>query len=128
VAKREWLEDSVRPRARRNAEIARKKDSPNEPSLVNLNLGFGEHFLRFGNDVDSTPFAVKHDMTLDQSIQSVVVALAHVKARMKAVTNLSDEDISSHNSFAAKLLYATPLGVGISTVPARSLSLLMGHC
>jgi hypothetical protein len=46
--------------------------------------------LRFGNYVDPTTLAVKHDMTLDQSKQSEIVALAHVEAWVPAVAYLSD--------------------------------------
>jgi len=89
VGKRDVLDDALRPDRLDVGNSHEKKDSPNEPSLVNgiLDLAIA---LCAGNDVDPTTFPVKHDVTLDQSIQSVVVALANVKARMKAVANLSD--------------------------------------
>lgn len=79
------------------------------------------------NDIDSAAFTIKHDVSVNQCVKRVIVALTNTRSCMEFGADLTDDDVSCSDDFAAKLLDATALGVGVSTVAARSLSLLMCH-
>ena len=81
----------------------------------------------FGNDVDPSAFAVEHDVSIDQSEQSVIFALSDAFAWVPFVANLANKNVAGDDFFATELFYATTLCVGIATVPTGTLSLFVGH-
>jgi hypothetical protein len=105
---------------------SQKKDATQRrhPQLFAL---FGCRSIRNRHDVDTAAFAIKHHVTINQSEQGVVLALADVGAGVVLVTNLSDQDISCVDGFSAKLFDTASLGVGIATVATGALTFLMGH-
>ena len=80
-----------------------------------------------GDDIDSSAFTVKHNVTIDQREQRIVFALADAFARMPLVTDLASKDVTGDNALATEFFDSTTLGVRIATVAAGTLSLLMGH-
>jgi hypothetical protein len=66
---------------------------------------------RFGDDVDTTTFAVEHDIAINESKQSVIFALADAFARMPLVANLTNQDVASGNGLTAELFDSATLCV-----------------
>ena len=79
------------------------------------------------DNLNSTAAAVEMHVPVDQRVQRKIAPLADPFARMKAVADLADEDVSGSNFFAAESLHAEALRVGVTTVTARALSFFMCH-
>ena len=73
--------------------------------LFLLTLIFNWHY------VNATAFAVEHHVTFNQSVQSVVFALADVFAWMKFVSNLSNQDVTGDDMLSTETFDTTSLGV-----------------
>lgn len=102
---------------------AHKKCPLSQRALFQLD----DHRRLGGNNVHAATLAVKHDFAIDQSVKRVVITLTHTRSRVVLGANLTDEDISCPYGFATKLLDATALGIGVTSVSARTLPLLMCH-
>ena len=83
--------------------------------------------VRYWFDVDAAPFAIKEHRTIDQCEQCVVIALTDIGTRVETIANLTNDDISCANGFAAVLLHATTLSIRVATITAGALTLLMCH-
>ena len=79
------------------------------------------------DNIDPTAFAVKHDFAFNQSKQRVVFALSDTGAGMPFVAHLANQNVASDDFFAAKFLDAASLCIGVATVAAGPLSLLVCH-
>lgn len=66
---------------------------------------------RFADDVDSTPLAIEHYFTVDQSEQCVISTLANTLSRMPLVSNLANQDVAGNDGLAAEFLYTASLSV-----------------
>lgn len=64
-----------------------------------------------GNHIDAATFTVEFNMTIDQRIKRVVFSLSNTGTWVKFVSNLTNQDVSSDNFFAAKFLDTTTLRV-----------------
>lgn len=82
---------------------------------------FGRH------DVDTSAFAIELYLPVDECKQREIPTLPHSGARMKLVADLADEDVAGDDALAAESFHATPLGVGITTIAAGTLTLFMCH-
>ena len=72
----------------------------------------------FRHHVDAATFSVKLDFAVNQREKGVVLSLADALASVKLGANLTDQNVASSDDFAAKLLHATTLCVGVSAVSA----------
>src|SRR5262245_7541584 len=84
--------------------------------------------LRRRDDVGAPSFAIEHHHAVHQREQRVVLAAADVAARMVARAALPDDDPARKNRLTAIHLDAQPLAVGLTSVAARTLTLLVRHC
>lgn len=81
----------------------------------------------FCDDVDASSLAIKHDLTIDQGEQSVILALSNTSTGVKLVAYLPNDNMACANRFATEFLDATALCIGIATVATGTLTLLMCH-
>jgi len=82
---------------------------------------------RGGVDIDASAFSVKPDVSVDQSVQRVVVSAPDVTSGVVLGADLADDNGTGGNHFAAELLNATSLGVAVTAVSAAALAFLMCH-
>ena len=74
------------------------------------------------NDVDAAAFSIELYVTIDQREKRVVVALPDAASSVEFVAYLTDQNVPGSDNLATELLYTTPLGVGITTVPTGTLT------
>ena len=67
------------------------------------------------------------NMTINEGKQGVIFTLADATTGSKLVPYLANQNIAGADLFATEFLDASPLGVGVTTVTAGTLSLLMCH-
>ena len=70
---------------------------------------------------------VELDRAFNQREQRVVAADADVVARVDARAALANDDVARDHDFAAELLDAEHLGVGVASVTSRAYALFMCH-
>jgi len=95
---------------------------------MTLNSAFITHhsLLRLEH-VDAAAAAIEFYVAVDQGVEGVVVALAHVAAGMETGAQLPNKNIARPDVLAAKALYAATLGIRIATVAAGALTFFMCH-
>jgi len=65
------------------------------------------------------------NLTIDQGIQSVVLADSYIFAGADCGTSLSDDDVAGYDGLTVGLLNAKTLGFAIATVLGRTDTFLM---
>ena len=81
----------------------------------------------FGANVDSATITVEVNLAVHQREKRVVTAHADVLTGMPLGSTLANDDVACDDRLAAKLLNTQTLRIGIATVAAGTLSLLMSH-
>jgi len=79
------------------------------------------------DDIDASTFLVERNFAVAQSEQRVVPTSPDVAAGMPFGATLASQNVACKDGFPAKFLDASPLRVGIASVAAGTLSLLMSH-
>ena len=79
------------------------------------------------DNLNSTAAAVEMHVPVDQRVQRKIAPLADPFARMKAVADLADEDISGSHLLAAEPFHAETLRVRVTSVSAGALSFFVCH-
>ena len=81
------------------------------------------------DDVDDLAIAAHRelDLTVRECEQRVVLADAHVLARVEVGATLANQNVASHDGFAAELLHTEVLEIRIATVARAGSALLMCH-
>jgi hypothetical protein len=79
------------------------------------------------HDVHTSPLAIERHNAVQQSVERVVGPLADAAARMKAITDLANENIACANLLPGEPLDAAALGLRIATVAAGTLPFFVCH-
>src|SRR5688572_7040435 len=79
------------------------------------------------DDVDAAAVAVELDEAVDQGVEREIVPLADAAAGEEAVADLAHQNVAGPHLLAAETLDAAALTVGVATVAAGTLTLLMCH-
>ncbi len=88
----------------------------------------GNRFRRnFYANVNSATFVIEVDLSFNQREERVIAAHTDVLPRMPLGPALANDDVARDDRFAAELLDAQTLRIGIATVAAGTLPLLMSH-
>ena len=77
--------------------------------------------------VDTTAFSIEHHDSFGQRKQREILALAHILAWMKTISDLTNKDIARAYLLATVTFYAPPLSVRVPAVAAGTLSLFVCH-
>lgn len=93
----------------------------NKPMSVGLCRDFG--WL----NIDATAFLIEEDFSANQSKQGVIATNPNTLTGMPFRAVLSDENVTGDDGLATKFLHAKSFCLGITTVTARPLTLLMCH-
>jgi len=81
----------------------------------------------FCHDIDTATFLVKRDMPINEGEQGVIFTLTDATTSSKLIPDLANQNVPGAYLLATEFLDASPLGVGVTTVAAGTLSLLVCH-
>jgi hypothetical protein len=70
---------------------------------------------------------VERHLSIAEREEREVLAQSDIIARVEVGSDLTHQDVSGANLLTTEALYASVLGVRVSTIPRRSLSLFMRH-
>ena len=73
----------------------------------------------------SSGLVLKLDLTIDQCVQSVILAYANVLACANSGSSLSDDDVAGKHCLTVSLLYAKALGLTVTAVLGRTNTLFV---
>lgn len=79
------------------------------------------------SDIHTSAFAIEEDMAFHERKQRVIATHSDVLARVPFGPALTDDDVTSDDKFATELLDAQAFRIGVTTVSAGPLPLLMSH-
>ena len=78
-------------------------------------------------NLNPTAAAVEMHVSVDQRIEREIAPLTNPSARVKAVADLADEDVSGSHLLTAESFHAETLRIGVASVPAGALSFFVCH-
>jgi len=97
------------------------------PTPATSESKFGQALVQFRDNVDASTGLVELHEPVGKSVQGVVATLADVAASVELSSALTNQNVSSDYSLATIPLHTTSLSIGIATVAAGALTLLMCH-
>ena len=78
-------------------------------------------------DVDTTAILVEADATINQRKEGVILPTPNSLTRVPLGATLTNEDVSSDDFLATKLLHTTALTLAVAPVLNTALTFLMSH-